>query len=81
MKVSIDVKKGLHLILLIVLTITFGQLLIQHYDWKPLSAYGITCSLVCQISNVILKLNGTNQDEDEVSPGVASSSKKNKKHR
>lgn len=56
MKVSIDLKKVLHLILLIVFTITFGQLLIQHYEWKPLSAYGLTCSLVCQISNAILKL-------------------------
>ena len=57
MKVTFDLKRVLHLILLIVLTITFGQLLIQRYEWKPLSAYGLTCSIVCQISNVILKFH------------------------
>lgn len=57
MKVTFDLKRFLHLIILIILTVTFGQILIQRYDWKPLSAYGLTCSLVCQISNVVLKFN------------------------
>jgi hypothetical protein len=57
MKVTFDWKRVLHLVLLIVLTITFGQLLVQRYEWKPLSAYGLTCSVVCQISNVILKFH------------------------
>lgn len=55
MKVTIDFKRILHLLLLIVLTLTFGGLLIQRYDWKPLSAYGLACSVVCQINNIILK--------------------------
>ena len=57
MKVTLDLKRLLHLLLLIVLTLTFGQILIQRYEWKPLSAYGLTCSIVCQISNVILKFH------------------------
>lgn len=57
MKVTIDIKRVLHLLLLILLTLTFGGLLIQRYDWKPLSAYGLACSIVCQINNVILKFH------------------------
>ena len=56
MKVTFDLKRLLHLIILITLTVTVGRHLIEHYEWKPLSAYGMSCSLVCQISNVLLKL-------------------------
>ena len=55
MKVTFDFIRILHLILLIVLTIVFGQILIQRYDWTSLTAYGLTCSIVCQINNVFLK--------------------------
>ena len=57
MRVTVDYKRILHLIVLILLTYIFGQILVQRYDWAPLSAYGLTCSLVCQISNVILKFH------------------------
>jgi hypothetical protein len=57
MRVTIEPKRVLHLIILIVLTVTFGRLLTERYEWKFLSAYGLTCSLVCQISNVIMKFH------------------------
>jgi hypothetical protein len=57
MKVTIDFKRVLHLVILIVLTLTFGRLLTENYEWKPLAAYGLVCSLVCQLSNVIMKFH------------------------
>ena len=58
MRVTIDPKRVVHLVLLLVLTVTFGRLLIERYEWNRLSAYGLVCSVVCQISNVIMKLSG-----------------------
>jgi hypothetical protein len=56
MNIVFDIYRGLHLLLLITLTYTFGKVLIDIYEWTPLSAYGLTCSLVCQLSNVFLKV-------------------------
>jgi hypothetical protein len=57
MKVTVDIKRSCHLVCLLTLTYIFGNILIQHYEWAALSAYGLTCSVVCQISNVILKFH------------------------
>jgi len=57
MRVTIDLKRVLHLALLIVLTLTFGRLLTENYEWKPLSAYGLVCSIVCQLSNIMMKFH------------------------
>lgn len=56
MNIVFDMYRGLHLLLLVTLTYTLGKALIDKYEWTPLSAYGLTCSLVCQLSNVILKV-------------------------
>jgi hypothetical protein len=55
MKVSVDVTRFLHLILLVALTIGGGQLLILAFEWNGLAAYGSACTVVCQISNVLMK--------------------------
>jgi len=86
MLVTIEPKRVLHLIILIVLTVTFGKLLTERYEWKPLSAYGLACSLVCQISNVIMKFHevsgaiglANNTVEAETSKGKNARAKKAK---
>lgn len=56
MKVSFDITRVLHLCLLIALTIVGGQLLTRQFDWSGLSAYGTACTIVTQVSNVLMKL-------------------------
>ena len=84
MRVTIEPKRVLHLIILIVLTVTFGRLLTERYEWKFLSAYGLTCSVVCQISNVIMKFHevsgaiANNTVETETTKGKNARAKKAK---
>ena len=66
MKVTFDSIRILHLILLIALTIAFGQILIQRWEWTPLAAYGLTCSIVCQINNVFLKFKDISDSLSDV---------------
>lgn len=54
MKVTFHYIRILHLLLLIILTIIFGQILIQRYEWTSLTAYGLSCSIVCQINSIVL---------------------------
>ena len=66
MKVTFDYRRILHLLLLIVFTVTFGQILIQRYEWTSLTAYGLTCSIVCQINNVILNFQDISKNVMEI---------------
>mmetsp|Transcript_53251 Transcript_53251/g.79090 ORF Transcript_53251/g.79090 Transcript_53251/m.79090 type:complete len:94 (-) Transcript_53251:348-629(-) len=56
MIVTIDKTRVLHLFLLIVLTILGGYTLISRYGWNKLSAFGLSCSVTCQVSSIIMKL-------------------------
>eukprot|EP00980_Cylindrotheca_fusiformis_P013654 scaffold3515_cov126-Cylindrotheca_fusiformis.AAC.3 len=56
MKVSLDATRLFHLLALIAFTIGGGQLLIHFFEWNGLTAYGTSCTLVCQISNVLMKV-------------------------
>jgi hypothetical protein len=55
-EISLDWNRAAHLILLVSLTFLFGRLLINRLGWGNMAAYGASCSIVCQISNVIMKL-------------------------
>ena len=66
MKVTFDYRRILHLLLLIVFTVAFGQILIQRYEWTSLTAYGLTCSIVCQINNVILNFQDISKNVMEI---------------
>lgn len=82
MKVNIDATRIIHLLTLLVLTVSGGQILIRTWEWNPLTAYGFVCTIVCQISNVIMKiLDGDDlskllNDNNELSP--SDNKKKNK---
>ena len=65
MKINLEWKRILHLIVLIIFTGLLGQILIKRFEWKQLSAYGLSCSLVCQISNAIFKINEMNLENGE----------------
>ena len=56
MIVSLDWSRVLHLLLLLGITFTGGQLLIQKLEWGDLAAYAFSCSIVCQVSNTIIKI-------------------------
>jgi hypothetical protein len=55
-KISIDSTRLAHLMLLLFFTYVCGQFLIQTWEWTNLTAYGLSCSIVCQISNAVLRL-------------------------
>ena len=56
MKVTFDNTRLLHLFLLIAFSYLGGYLLVSYLEWTPLSAFGFACTVVCQVSNVILKV-------------------------
>jgi hypothetical protein len=63
MKVSLDATRFLHLFLLVLFTIMGGYILVDRFDWNGLSAYSFSGTVVCQINNVLLKLqNGDFED-------------------
>lgn len=82
MKVSVDASRFLHLLALIALTVGGGQLLIRAFEWNGLTAYGTACTLVCQISNVLMKLwSGDLDDIIKNSSSEESTKKESNKER
>mmetsp|Transcript_16501 Transcript_16501/g.23457 ORF Transcript_16501/g.23457 Transcript_16501/m.23457 type:complete len:88 (-) Transcript_16501:563-826(-) len=81
MKVTVDATRIMHLIILVALTILGGKILIERWNWSRLSAYSFTCSLVCQISNAILKIfsSDLNQNDTASSTKLAKKGRKGKK--
>ena len=56
MKVTFDSRRVLHLAALIVATYFSGRYLVDEWDMSALSAYGLGCFDVCQVSNMLLWL-------------------------
>lgn len=56
MLVTVDKTRILHLLTLITGTVVGGYILTHYYEWGRLPAYGLTCTLSCQISDAILKV-------------------------
>jgi hypothetical protein len=55
--VSLDRSRLLHLLLLLGLSYAGGKLLLYCIeDWSPTAAYGLAITVVCQVSNAVLKL-------------------------
>jgi len=67
MKVTIDFWRTAHLATLIVLTYAGGRYLIGSAQWwqvsSQFSAYAISCFVVCQISNILLKLRDKRKEK------------------
>ena len=59
MLVTIDKTRIYHLLLLLTTTLVGGYLLIYFLEWGRLSAYGLSCTVSCQISDAILKAKET----------------------
>jgi hypothetical protein len=60
---SIDKSRLLHLLLLLGLSYAGGKVLLHFFeDWSPTAAYGFAITVVCQVSNAVLKL--TTQEEE-----------------
>lgn len=75
MKVNFDFVRLTHLVLLIAASYVGGQAL-MHYleDWSPLAAYGLACSIVCQVSSAVMKIN-----EFSTTEGTGSETKEGEK--
>ena len=67
MKVTVDFKRILHLILLVVLTVTFGNLLMQLMEWDWKVSYGLSCTVICQLNNIVMKLQEVSNAVDVAS--------------
>ena len=74
MKVTLDSKRILHLISLILSSYLIAKLLQVKFEWTPLSAWGVAISTTCQVSNAIMSIldptsdkfnNGNNGDENK----------------
>ncbi len=72
MKVTLDSKRVLHLISLILSSYLIAKLLQIKFEWTPLSAWGVGISITCQVSNAIMSIldptsdiNNHNHDGDE----------------
>lgn len=72
MEVTLDIKRILHLISLILSSYLIAKLLQIKFEWTPLSAWGVGISITCQVSNAIMSVldptsdnnNGNNGDEN-----------------
>ena len=56
MKVTIDFWRVLHLNLLVATTWLTGRFFVDRFEMSNLTAYGLGCFIVCQISNVLMKV-------------------------
>lgn len=56
MRINIDGNRILHLLLLIFVSSVGAYVLIDQYEWSALHAFGLTVTIVVQISNSILSL-------------------------
>ena len=90
MNVSFDSERLVHLLLLILLTVVAGESLVSWANWGRLSAYSLSCSVTCQLSNVIMGLpsntnNNTNENKNKgmknerITTAVGANPKKKKK--
>lgn len=62
MKVTVNRNRILHLILLILCSHVIARVLIKVWEWPPLSAYGLGCTMTIQFSNAIIRFNTDNTD-------------------
>jgi hypothetical protein len=56
MKVNLEYTKIAHFLLLLGLTLLGGWVLMDRYEWPHLSAFGFSCTVTVQLSNLLLKL-------------------------
>ena len=62
MKVSLDSGRILHLLLLLFITVLAGELLLSWWSgYGRLSAYALSCTVTCQLSNVVMGLMKNNE--------------------
>lgn len=78
-RVILDWTRVGHLCLLVLLTLLIGRLLSDRFGFGKLTAYGLSCSFVCQISNAIMKIYADEElNEDDQGNKLASKSERRK---
>jgi hypothetical protein len=82
MKVTIDSTRVLHLLLLMGLSWLGGSLLMHYLEWSFFSAFGLSTTVVCQVSNSLMQLYQEQQQvaqSDEQQPPKANGGNPKKK--
>ena len=64
MKVTLDSKRILHLLSLILSSYLIAKLLQIKFDWTPMAAWGVAISTTCQISNAIMSILDPTSDNN-----------------
>ena len=62
MKIVVNRNRVLHLLLLIVCSHIIARFLINSWEWAPLSAYGLACTIATQFSNAIISIRNGDAD-------------------
>ncbi len=70
MKVTIDASRILHLFLLITLSAAGAIMLVSYLEWTPLAAFGLSCTVVTQVSNLFLTTNESKKALSSVVPAT-----------
>ena len=81
MKVTVDTPRLIHLAVLVVLTYAGAMYLIDQWELSGLTAFGISCFAVCQVSNVFMKLHSPPPAREILDPNQKVSSKTKKKRK
>lgn len=78
-RITLDWTRVGHLCVLVSLTLLIGRLLADRFGFGKLTAYGLSCSLVCQISNAIMKIYVDEESQEEGKGGKSSSKAERRK--
>jgi hypothetical protein len=62
MKVTVNLSRLLHLTFLLVSTFLGGSYLAREWGMSALSAYAVSCVIVCQCSNIIIRFTASKGD-------------------
>jgi hypothetical protein len=61
MKINTSLDRWLHLFVLFAFTGIGGFVLIHYLEWTPLTAFGVSCTVTCQVNSLLRNLS----DDDE----------------
>lgn len=52
MRVNLDANRIIHLLILVACSIGGAVILVSYLDWTPMASFGLSCTVVTQLSNV-----------------------------
>mmetsp|Transcript_735 Transcript_735/g.1759 ORF Transcript_735/g.1759 Transcript_735/m.1759 type:complete len:99 (-) Transcript_735:31-327(-) len=86
MKINTELERWVHLFVLIAFSALGGWAIARFLEWTPLAAFGLACTVTCQVNNAMHQLMNSASDDDDNDQKVdndtktTSSSKSNNKN-